>query len=80
MKKRLKPGQLFTMYNHVWQVRKCTRWPCGGCELYRYWKAFLPHMRWDIMLFLDNNPCDKLCRGNKEIIPSDCVAISIKRK
>ena len=31
MKKRLKPGQLFTMFDNVWQVRKCTRWPCGGC-------------------------------------------------
>ena len=71
MKKRLKPGQLFTMYNHVWQVRKCTRWPCSGCDLYTYWKAFLPY---------SDYPCNKLCRCNKEIIPSECVAVLIKRK
>lgn len=72
MKKRLKPGQLFTMYNQVWQVRKCTRWPCGNCKLYPYWIS-LPVKR-------DNNPCDKLCMYDKNIIPSECVAVLIKRK
>lgn len=69
--KQLKAGQIFTMFDSVWQVRKCTRWPCSGCELYRYWKAFLPHL---------DNPCDKLCWRNKEIIPFECVVVSIKRK
>lgn len=72
MKKRLKPGQLFTMYNHVWQVRKCTRWPCGNCELYPYWISSTVKR--------DNNPCDKLCMYDKNIIPSECVAVLIKRK
>lgn len=70
MKKRLKPGQLFTMYNHVWQVRKCTRWPCSNCELFLYWQS-LPVKG-------DNNPCNELCMYGKEIIPSDCVAVLIK--
>lgn len=70
MIKKLKAGKIFTMYNHVWQVQKCTRWPCGSCELFRYWKS-LPVKR-------NNNPCGKLCRCDKEIIPSNCVAVLIK--
>ena len=67
---RLKLGQLFTIYNHTWQVRKCTSWPCGNCELYPYWIS-LPVKR-------DNNPCSELCMYGKNIIPSECVAIFVK--
>lgn len=70
MKKQLKPGQLFTIYNHVWQVRKRTDWPCDNCELYPYWISL--QVKWD------DNPCDKLCMYGKNIIPSEHVVIFVK--
>lgn len=78
--KKLKPGQLFTMYNVVWRVQK-HQWafPCSTCELHKYWqKRIMTMTDREIEELRFYHPCTTMCRS-KLILPNNCSAKMIKK-
>lgn len=68
--KRLKPGQIFTMYGIKWRVQK-HQWafPCSTCELHEYWQKRATNMTMKEFI----SPCFVMCR-TKFILPNNCSA------
>lgn len=78
--KKLKPGQLFTMYNVVWRVQKhIWGFPCATCELPEYWQNIIMTMTdKEIEKHRFYYPCTTMCRS-KLILPNNCSAKMIKK-
>lgn len=78
--KRLKPGQLFTMYNVVWRVQKhLWGFPCTTCELHEYWqKRIMTMTDREVEELRFYHPCTTICHP-KLILPNNCSAKMIKK-
>lgn len=75
--KYFEPGQIFTIFGHVWRVKKYAYDPCLACkqcELKKYWH------RWNSVENPIENPCKLLCafgkhpEPNQRILHYDCSA------
>lgn len=71
MIKKLKAGQIFTMYGFVWRVHKCPILPCSSCVINDFW--------WNSDADPLKEPCKILC-GGEEKIPLDCNVTLVKQK
>ena len=69
--KKLKAGQIFTMYGIVWRVNRCPVLPCSFCMINAFW--------WNSGADPLKEPCKILC-GSNEKIPSDCNVTLVKQK
>lgn len=70
--KKLKPGQIFTMYGKKWRVQKHVDIPlCKSCEILQYW--------WECVGDPLKDPCKLLC-GIREVLPNNCNTKRIIKK
>ena len=73
--KYFEPGQIFTMYGHVWRVKRYahnTCLACKQCDLKKYW--------WNSTENAIEDPCKLLCafskkpEPNRKMLHYDCNA------